>query len=184
MIEHKPLIEYLPPFLAEYREYRRLFAVLQDEISEKPRSILKRTEAALDNTFIALADEEGIRHWEKMLSIVPSVEATIEDRREIIRMKLVGERPYTYRKLEELLDKLLGSGGYHMEMTGDYEMTVLVELTSKYQYAAAVDLLTRILPANIKCNVGLRYRQYSYFNGIYTHDQMAQYTHSGLKEVT
>ena len=181
-IEHKPLIEYLPPFLAEYREYRRLFSVLWDEISEDDTSILNRTEAALNNTFAALADEDGIKHWERMLSIVPSVEATLNDRREIIRMKLVGDRPYTFRKLGELLDKLLGAGQYVMEMTGTFELALQVELTSRFQYAAAVDLLNKIVPANIDCTVSLRYNQHQKYSGIYTHNQMAEYTHAELKE--
>ncbi len=181
-IEHKPLIEYLPPFLAEYREYRRLLDALWGEISENEQSILNRIESALNDTFIASVDETGIRRWEKMLSIVPSVEASLEDRREIIRMKLVGERPYTYEKLEELLDKLLGAGQYVMQMPSAYELSFLVELTSRFQYAAAVDLINKIVPANIVVTVGLRYNQQSKYIGIYTHDQMAAYTHQQLKE--
>lgn len=181
-IEHKPLIDYLPPFLAEYREYRYLFDALWGEISENDQSILDRIESALNDTFIASVDEAGIRRWEKMLSIIPSVEASLEDRREIIRMKLVGERPYTYEKLEELLNKLLGEDQYVMQMTSAYELSVLVELTSRFQYAAAVDLLNKIVPANIGVNVGLRYNQHNKYIGIYTHDQMAAYTHQQLKE--
>lgn len=183
MIEHKALIDYLPPFLAEYREYKRLFTALQEELSEKPNSILNRVEAALDNTFIATADAEGVKQWEAMLGIVPSLESTLDDRREVVRMRLVGERPYTMIKLRELLDKLLGIGRYSLEMTGPYEMELQIELVSKFQFAAAEDLIKRILPANILCRIGLRYRQNDYFNGKYTHDQMSKYTHSGLKEV-
>lgn len=177
--EHKKLIEHLPPFLAEYREYRRLFGVLQDEVDD----IIAKAEKALNNTFPALADEEGISHWERMLGITPVVASPLDDRREVIRMKLAGERPYTFRKLTELLDKLLGVDGYHIEETAAFEMTVLVALTSRIQYAAAEDLLNRILPANISLTLGLLYRQHDYFNGIYTHDQMAAYTHAGLREV-
>lgn len=181
-IDHKKLIDYLPPFLAEYREYRRLFSAVQGEISENDNSILEQTEIALNNTFLALTNEAGIRHWERMLSIVPSVEATLEDRREVIRMKLVGERPYTFRKLKEMLDKLLGADSYQMYMSGPYEITVLVELTSRFQYAAAVDLIRRIIPANIGCNISLRWMQHKDYNGRYRHNEMTPYTHSGLKE--
>ena len=55
-IEHKPLIDYLPPFLAEYREYRYLFDALWGEISENDQSILDRIESALNDTFIASVD--------------------------------------------------------------------------------------------------------------------------------
>lgn len=183
MIEHKLLIEYLPPFLQEYREYRRLFTALQEEISEGEQSVLRRIEAALDDTFISTATAEGIRRWEQTLSIVPSLESTLDDRREVVRMKLVGERPYTMIKLREMLDKLLGIDRYTLEFVGPYELKLQIELTSKFQRAAATDLIERIIPANILCNITLRYRQYNYFNQKYTHNQMSTHTHSGLKEV-
>lgn len=183
MIEHKLLIDYLPPFLREYREYRRLFTALQSEISEGEHSVLRRTEAALDDTFIATATAEGIQRWEQVLSIVPSLESTLDDRREVVRMKLVGERPYTMIKLREMLDKLLGVNRYTLEFVGPYELKLQIELTSKFQRAAATDLIERIIPANILCTITLRYRQYNYFDKKYTHNQMSKYTHSELKEV-
>lgn len=183
MIEHKLLIEYLPPFLQEYREYRRLFTALQEEISEGEQSILGRIETALDDTFIVTATAEGIQRWEQMLGVIPSVESTLDDRREVIRMKLVGERPYTMIKLREILDKLLGVNRYTLKFVGPYELKLQIELTSKFQRAAAADLIERIIPANILCNITLRYRKYNYFNKKYSHNQMSKYTHSGLKEV-
>lgn len=181
-IEHKPLIEYLPPFLAEYREYQRLFDVLWDEISEKNGSILKRTDRALMNTFITEADLDGVRRWEQMLHIVPNAEETLEERREDIRIKMAGRRPFTFRKMQEILDDLIGAGEYSMEMTDTFELTIKVALTSKYQRKAVQTLARSVVPANIVLALDLLYHQQLEYDGIYTHAQLASYTHSQLRE--
>ena len=181
-IEHKPLIEYLPPFLAEYREYQRLFAVLWDEISEKQNSILKRTDRALLDTFIAEADAAGIKRWEQMLHIVPNAEETLDERRENIRTRMAGRRPFTYRKLKEILDDLVGDGEYTMEMTDTFELTIKLALTSKYQRGSVQTLVRKIAPANIDLAISLMYHQHSEYINIMTHADMAEYTHADLRE--
>lgn len=178
MIEHKKLIEYLPPFLAEYREYRRLFAVLQAEED----AILQRVDKALTSTYIAIADGEGVARWEGMLGIVPNAQETLEDRRESIKMKLAGSKPYTYRKLVEILDGLLGEGEYQLNMVPEeFRLTVLVELTSRFQQEAVDNLLKRIVPANMICIVGVRYRQYGELKP-YSHEDLSAYTYYDLRE--
>lgn len=181
-IEHKPLIEYLPHFLAEYREYQRLFDVLWDEISEKNGSILKRTDRALQDTFIAEADLAGVKRWEQMLHIVPNVEETLEERREDIRIKMAGRRPFTMRKLKEILDGLVGEGEYTMEMTDTFVLMIRVALTSKYQRGSIQTLARKVAPANIQLVMELLYHQYLEYDGVMTHNQMAAYTHSQLRE--
>lgn len=110
-IEHKPLIEYLPPFLAEYREYRRLFDALQYEISEKDNSILERVDFALKNTFIEEANAEGIRHWEKILGIIPPAGSTLEERRRIVAATWIGVMPINRDGIIEIVKAYSGHGG-------------------------------------------------------------------------
>lgn len=179
-IEHKPLIDYLPPFLAEYREYKRLFSVLWGEISENQNSILNRIEELKNNAFISLTNLQGIQHWERMLEIIPNAGATLEDRRELVKTRMFGDRPYTYEKLCELLDKLLGPGQHHIEIEG-YTITVLIELTVKNQFAAVAAMLEKIVPANMICVVGLRYRQNDDLTE-YIHNELKKYKHIALRE--
>ena len=181
-IEHKPLIEYLPPFLAEYREYQRLFSVLWDEISENSNSVLNRTDRALQDTFISEASLEGIRHWEKMLHIVPNAEETLDERREAIRIKMAGRRPFTFRKLKEILDGLVGEGEYTMEMTDTFVLMIRVALTSKYHRMAIQTLARTVIPANVMLDMELLYHQYLEYDGVMTHAEMAAYTHAQLRE--
>lgn len=178
MIEHKPLIEYLPEFLAEYREYKRYFEALQAEDD----SLLTLIDRALQDTFISEVDLDGIRRWEKMLGIIPNVEETLEDRRANIQFRMSGRRPFTLRMLSRILDTMLGAGEYTSEMTGPFDLRVRVALTSKYQLGAVNTLIRKLVPANVRLVVELMYHQQQEYNGIYTHAEMASYTHAALKE--
>lgn len=180
-IEHKPLIEYLPQFLQEYREYQELFRVLWDEISEDENSILDRTDKALKDTYISEADANGIAKWERMLGIVPNAEETLDERRENIRSKMAGRRPFTYRKLQEILDDLVGPGEYTIAMTDTFILTVKVALTSKYVRGSAETLIRKVAPANIELVMSLMYRQQQDLFQ-YTHAQLSAYTHDDLRE--
>lgn len=180
-IEHKPLIEYLPDFLAEYREYQLIFGVLWNEISEKDNSILKRTDRALLDTFISETDLAGVKRWEQMLHIVPNAEETLAERRESIRSKMAGRRPFTLRKLKEILDGLVGVGEYTMEMTGTFQLTIKMALTSKYQRGSVQALVRKVAPANVQLVMDLLYRQHKDLAPL-THAQLASYTHTELRE--
>lgn len=153
-IEHKPLIEYLPPFLAEYREYRRLFDVLWDEISEKDGSILERTDLALKNTFIEEADLEGIKHWEAMLDIVPPAGSTLEERRRIVAATWIGVMPINRDGVIEIVKAYSGHGGNAFwEDTG----VLRVEFDNTEMNPVSIGLMKSILrqrlPANIFINL-------------------------------
>ena len=180
-IEHKPLIEYLPPFLAEYREYRRIMDVLWDEISAGNNSILKRVDEALENTFIADADAAGVKRWEQMLNIVPDAGATLDERKEAVRVKMAGRRPFTMRKLEEILEQLTGPGEYLVTMAGPYSMTIRLAITSAYKMGAVDQLVSTILPANIALTIDLMYHQHQEYFGL-THNGLTEYTHHELRE--
>lgn len=179
MIEHKKLIDYLPPFLAEYREYKRLNASLQKEVN----SILEKTENALNDTFVNLATLDGIKRWENMLGIIPSADATIEERRAAIEFKLNTTLPYTFKALKHMLDNLLGADQYWMGMTDVFELTIMIELTSSYMQDTVSTMVAKIIPANIGLRIELRFIQHLTYNDIYKHKELAQYNHEYLRTV-
>lgn len=179
MKEHKKLIDYLPPFIAEYREYRRLFAALQEEDD----SILGKISDSLNDTYVDLATLKGIERWENMLSIVPDSEATLEERRAAIRFRMNITLPYTLKALRKMLDDLVGPGNYYCEMTGEFELTVMVDVASSYMRNAVNTMLAKIIPANIGLTIGIRYVQHLTYNDIYIHGDMSQYDHTYLRTV-
>lgn len=179
MKDHKKLIDYLPPFLAEYREYKRLMSTIQDEED----GIVQNVDDALNDTFIELATEKGIERWENMLSIIPSPTATLEERRAAIKFKLNITLPYTLKALRKMLDDLLGPDQYYMAMTDVYELTVLIELSSAYMQETVASMLRKVVPANIGPNIQLRYVQHLTYNDISRHREMSRYDHEYLRTV-
>ena len=65
--------------------------------------------------------------------------------------------------------------------TSKYDVTVSVELTRKNQVNAVADLLRRIVPANMFCNVRVKYNQY-YMLSKFTYAELKQFTYKDLKD--
>lgn len=136
-----------------------------------------------NNQFITYATENGLKQWEKMLDLVPKATDSLDDRRFRILTFLKGNRPYTYKKLCDLLDELCGTGGY--EITTDfanYSMTFKLNLGVKSQLESAEEMLERIVPKNILLTITLNFNRHIDIKALYTHAQCAQHTHQSLRE--
>lgn len=177
MIEHKKLIDYLPPFLAEYREYKRLFAVVQAEDD----SILQKVENSLNDTYIDLATADGIARWEKLLSITPTEQATLEERRIAIKLKFNKYLPYTMKVLRQMLDDLLGSGKYILTFNPPFSIYLGVDISGQYLLNTVKDMLGKVLPANLESTVEIIIVDYDYYNGNFTHDELRDFTYEEMR---
>ena len=156
-MEYRNLIEYLPPFLAEYKEFQEIMRVVQVEIDDIRRS----TQSNYDNQFISLLNENGCKRYEEMFDILVTDNATLEDRRFAILTKMQSQIPYTRLNLIKKLDLLCGKGNYDLSIDEkNYKITVLIELISKRQQKVVEELLYREVPANMIINVDLRYNQW------------------------
>ena len=177
-MEYKKLIDYLPPFLAEYREYQQIMAIEQTEFDK----ILARIELLLENQFIATCDEEAVVRYERMYGIIPIAGSNLEERKFNLLAKLNSELPYTYKKLEEMLKNLCGENGFILNVDANqYLVQVKVELEAKNNVTAVERMLQNTLPANMLYKVSLLHNQYSAL-AEYTHAQLSAYTHKELRE--
>lgn len=177
-MEYKKLIDYLPPFLAEYREYQQIMAIEQMEFDK----ILARIELLLENQFIATCDEEAVVRYERMYGIIPIAGSNLEERKFNLLAKLNSELPYTYKKLEEMLKNLCGENGFILNVDANqYLVQVKVEIEAKNNVTAVERMLQNTLPANMLYKVSLLYNQYSAL-AEYTHAQLSAYTHKELRE--
>ena len=149
----RQIIEYLPPFLREVREFRGIAAALQTAFSGNWDAVYW----VLDNLFIFTADDVGLSRWEELLDLVPPGGATLEDRRFAILARIETQLPFTYRQLHLMLTLLLGADGYtlHLDRINKY-LKVLVELPIGYRRDAVADMLHRITPLNLVLWVGGR----------------------------
>ncbi len=112
MASERLLIDYLPPFLREFREMRFIMAAIQPEID----TLYEAMQNALDDQYIQYATESGIKRWEKMLKITPKDTETLEERRFRLLTIMGKETPYTLIKLHEMLTGICGEGNYSVEI--------------------------------------------------------------------
>ena len=150
------VLDYLPKVVKTIKE----FEVLGDAENPEINNLWLDNQIVLNNQFINTLDEQGCARWEKMLDITPKGTATIEDRRLAILARINASLPYTYRQLENFLRNICADD-YTMTLDNEnYTLTVLLSLSRQNQFDEVSNLLARVIPANLICNVSLKYNQY------------------------
>jgi Uncharacterized protein conserved in bacteria (DUF2313). len=175
---HRRLIDYLPPVIKNVREYIAVF-----DTAEQPEFELMwdNVDTAFLNQFIMESTLYGIQRWERILNIIPRAADTLETRKFRILTMLNASLPYTIRMLEEMLTNLCGKDGFSLELLNEiYTLIVKVDLIAEQNFNAVVDLLHRVVPANIVINVFLKYNSHLVLSE-FTHEELARYTHSELR---
>lgn len=134
--------------------------------------------------FVYDTDEVTIRRWEKMFGLEANETLPLEDRQFAILSHGISNRPYTYRKLELILDSLCGKGNYLISLNhSQYSIEVFIDLGVKFQQDVVRNTLFKTLPANLTLAVTLRYNRHIDLRR-YTHGRMRalNLTHFNLKE--
>ena len=166
------LIGYLPPFIQEFYEIKQITDVEQPEIDD----LWKSCENALDDMFVSYATENGVKRWEKIVGVTPKDTDTLNERKFRILTKMNQELPYTITKLKESLTVLCGEGGFEIDLQpSNYRIKVKLALANENNYQDVVDLLAKMIPANLIQSVNIMY------NG---HKILAQSTHAELATST
>lgn len=171
------LIDYLPPFVQRFKE----MAAIMD--TEQPEFELawQNAENTLADQFVDTATINGIKRWEKIYDIIPKANDTLEERRFVILSKMNERPPYTLAALDNVLTALCGDDGYSLYMNYEkYELMVKLALDNEKNLETVVDLLNRILPANIVRNVSV-YNTYAVLEN-YTHEELSRFTHDELRK--
>lgn len=177
MATDRKLINYLPLFMQEYFEMQKIMETEQVEIDR----LWLEAENALADQFILEATESGVRRWESMLGISPKDTDSLDERKFRILTKLNQELPYTLRKLELALTNLCGADGYSVGMNAaEYHIEVKLALSNANNYQEVMDLLEKMIPANLTQFVKIMYNSNATI-GLMTHAQLAVYTHEQLK---
>lgn len=150
--EHKRLIDLLPGYLQEYREFREILDTEQIELD----SIHLRISDLLSDTFTETATEAGIEHREKMYGIVPREGASLEERRLAVKMKETTSLPYTIRQYRELLYELCGAENVEITLkANEYYLGVRIRAAQptggeNLAMLRSVNLLSKqMVPANM-----------------------------------
>lgn len=167
---------YLPDAFSGFAEYRKIHTAEEPELS----ALWLETENLLNSTFLEKADSAGISRFETMMGIVPIEGDDIESRRLRLQTKWMTARPFTYKRLQEILKGLCGPEGYEVALNG-YELIVKVNLAVRNQEEIAYQMLQNIVPANIELTVTLLYNTWNMFSAK-TWDQVKTHTWEALKE--
>lgn len=173
----RKLIEYLPPFIQKYREIKA--------IMDAEQVILVKTwedaEALFANQFIQTATEDGIARYEKILGIIPKGTHTLDERRFNVLARMNEQLPYTLESLHNMLSSLCGDDGYTLSLDSNaYALSVKLALSNESNIQAVMELLNKIVPANISKSV-VMFNTHLALAGL-THEQLAKYTHKGIRE--
>lgn len=151
LLEHKRLIDLLPEFLREYREYRAIMTTEQIELDK----VHQRISDLLSDAFTETATEEGITRRERMYGIVPQGGASLEERRSAVKAKEACSLPYTMRRYKDMLSLICGDVGFEVILDrGRYALEVKIDGeqtgASRIALIFAIQRLNRqVLPANL-----------------------------------
>ena len=177
MESNRFLINYLPPFLADYQEIQQIMGTEQPEIDQ----LWSEHGQSLDNMFLQTADEPSISRYESMLGISPNPTLSLNERKFQLQLKFNEQLPYTLRALNQKLETVCGPGEFDIELvSSEYRLMVKVGLTSKQNLQAIQEMMERMVPCNLIWTVTLKYNQHETL-AQYTHEHLGQYTHEQLR---
>lgn len=164
------LIEYLPPFLRNVREYKALNSAFDIENSE----ISKAVEGYIRECFVLTAEDEGLSRMESILSLDGTGKSI-----ELRRINILAELGKSKQSLSSILKDY--SSVVEYEFTGEYDLTVEVMPNASGYLPAIKKILDKYLPCNIALTVSQKYATHA-MTGKYTHGQLSKYTHTQVKE--
>ena len=139
------LIEYMPPFLKNVREFNKIFDAEDIELEELDYNLKKM----LTEVIVKMADSYGLDRYENIYNI-NNTSNNIEIRRINILNKINDILPFTLKWLHNKLEEALGEGNFHIDI--DYnnysiKITILglsMEIADIYR-----ENLRQQLPANM-----------------------------------
>lgn len=146
MAKYINLIEYLPPFIADYREMQEIMS------AENPEFVLtaKEYDRLLDNQFIISCDEVGISRFEKILGIVPTANDTLQSRISRVLIRWNDTAPYTWKAFLQKLQTLCGDDFEVIPDWNNYTLKIITHLDLYGQVDELENILGYMPPANIE----------------------------------
>lgn len=141
---------YYPSVLAPSKEFQSIANAENPEVEKLWQVIWKQ----FTNTFVYDLDEDGATRWEQMLNLYPAVGTSLENRRKDILSKINSLLPYTYRKLQEMLDSIYGADKVKVNLNyNKYGLWLDVAGPLILKSLSMREFTRVIAPANLTMNV-------------------------------
>ena len=171
------LNDYLPEYLKDVEEFKALMDAEQPEFE----NITALINNASNDFSVFTLTEDGVRRWESILGIAGKAADSLDARRFRIITHIIGQIPITKRSLYAQLVTLCGEGGFTMEInSATYTLNVKVGVEAQSAFNDVKELITRLAPANLICNVTQMYNEHSLLQKK-THEQLKAFTHQQLR---
>lgn len=156
------LISYLPQILQDKEEYEKIFNADNKEI----KTLHDKLDDVLNDQFLEDLTITGIKRWEKIMSIVPKSNESLEDRRFRIFSKYISKLPYSELFLRNWLDSIVGEGNYELTINNaTYNIHLESDARNQDWFNEVHSFVSSIKP----CNLTLDYTRVlvSKDNGLY-----------------
>ena len=173
----KKYIEYLPEFL---RNIEELYAIgnIEDKIIADEEKFFEEAEKS---QWIETSEEKGLSRREKMLGISGRQTQSDEQRRTLICAKWNSYYPYTYYSMINWLENLCGNENFKVNVNyGEYYINIEITTAKKYLLDDIYIEARRMIPANMKLTVTLKYTKYGEI--CCTYGELKRYTYGIIKE--
>lgn len=147
----RKLIEYMPPFLKDVREFNRIFEAEDIEI-EKLNS---KMNLLLTEVIVNLAESFGLDRYEKIYNI-NNTSTNIEARRAAILASINNRVGFTYKWLYNYLRELFGEDGFELNIDyNNYRIEIIIKGINSEVADALIESLYEKIPANLERVFGL-----------------------------
>lgn len=167
------IIEYLPPVLAEIREFKVLGEAEDIQLNNLKNSINSLT----NELFVTTAESAGLDRWEKILNI-SNVSTDVEFR----RFRILSRLNSFGLTLNQRLTAIVGENNYKIDYYfKEFRLKVSLTLDTKDYETEVKRMLDEVVPANLTIDFGLLYNTHNVL-GRFTHEQLSKYTHKQLRE--
>ena len=138
--------DYVPPFLLEYGELKKVYESENPEFKE----LNIEADNLLDNQFIGSTNEKGIARYEALLGISGMQEYSLEERQIKVYTAWIDDIPYTFNTLKERIERLCGKGNFTLMVNNnEHKVVITTHLEYQLQSEELERILDIILPANM-----------------------------------
>ena len=144
--ETKTLLEYLPPFLREYYEFKQLCKSGDIEVS----SIDKAVDWNFDSAFIPDCDETVLSKYERLLGIIPTSSQSIENRRNMVLLQWNTVASMTLSQFISKLQEYCGKDNIYVDTSREqfYQLVLWLNI-HKVDVPIIKDFVDTWLPMNV-----------------------------------
>ena len=144
--ENKTLLEYLPPFLREYYEFKQLCKSGDIEVS----SIDKAVDWNFDSAFISDCDATVLSKYERLLGIIPTSSQSIENRRNMVLLQWNTVASMTLSQFISKLQEYCGKDNIYVDTSREqfYQLVLWLNI-HKVDVPIIKDFVDTWLPMNV-----------------------------------